>query len=752
MAERERHRRPWRRYAQLMPLSAEEVPPVFLLKDQRPWPGWNMLELEVEGEISHGLAKVLMETRRGCVEVGVPLRVGKTAKRLVYVPFGVRRITLQAVCRAGPLRVRQLRWVWLTPWFAHDRLARRLGNVHPDYRGLSPSSVIRALHRESVAQGRSWRRLALQAYASTFARACAHHDYRQWVRVVEPRVARPPEPEKASAVRWQHPQRPLFSLLMPLQGGSEQVLAKLRASLESLLGQAYAHWELYVALSPGLDDALGEGVRELCAPHGRVRLLEGRSRGLEALSHQAFVAADGEGVMWLTPGDRLASSALHRLALAWNHHPKVQLFYADEDTLNDEGQRSQPRFKPAWNPDLLMSGAYIGRPALYRRNLLWRLQAYRQIGEGLAEQATPALLDYAWALRFLAWQTQRPAAEPPAVLRIPQVLYHRHQANAVESPPELARFTRLVQQLLPLLPGGAHARATGTELAAATRVRWPLPDPAPLVSLLVPTRDGVEVLRPCIDTLLETTEYRHFELLILDNQSRCPQTLGYLEAVVRRDSRVRVLRWPHPFNYSAINNFGVHHARGDLIGLVNNDIEPLNGEWLTEMVSQANRPEIGCVGAKLFYPQGAIQHAGVMLGVGGVAGHAHRFFPANDDGYTGRLKLVQNLSAVTAACLLVRRELYEQVGGLNELNLGVAFNDVDFCLRVQQAGYRNLWTPYAELIHHESATRHAPGSVNRVGQEGEEAAFMRRTWGKQLLNDPAYNPNLTRLYEDFSLR
>lgn len=296
------------------------------------------------------------------------------------------------------------------------------------------------------------------------------------------------------------------------------------------------------------------------------------------------------------------------------------------------------------------------------------------------------------------------------------------------------------------------AQAVPGLLPGSVRVRWPIPEPAPLVSLLVPTRDGVAILRPCVDAILERTDYGHFELLILDNGSTCPETLGYMDEVEQRDTRVRVLRWNHPFNYSAINNFGARHARGEIIGLVNNDIEPIDAHWLTEMVAQACRPEIGCVGAKLYYPNDTVQHGGVILGLGSIAGHGHRFFQRDEAGFQGRLKVTQNLSAVTAACLLLRRSVFEEVGGLNESDLAVAYNDVDLCLKVREAGYRNLWTPHAELYHHESVSRGADDTPKKRARWLAECDYMRRTWGPHLDHDPAYNPNLTLVHEDFSLR
>jgi GT2 family glycosyltransferase len=328
-----------------------------------------------------------------------------------------------------------------------------------------------------------------------------------------------------------------------------------------------------------------------------------------------------------------------------------------------------------------------------------------------------------------------------------RILFHRASSLALQPSEDYASIVRQS-----FAERHCLAQVTPGRVANSARVMWPVPSPQPLVSLLVPTRDGVEILKPCVDAILERTDYRHFELFILDNQSSCASTLAYMEDVEKRDARVKVLRWDHDFNYSAINNFGAQHANGDIIGLINNDVEPVNGKWLTEMVSQASRPEIGCVGAKLYYPNGTVQHGGVILGLGGVAGHAHRFFQQDEEGYAGRLQLVQNLTAVTAACLLLRREVFEKVGGLNEIDLTVAYNDVDLCLKVHELGLRNLWTPYAELYHHESISRGDDNTPKKRARALKEARYMREQWGPLLDNDPAYNPNLTLVHEDFSLR
>ncbi|MCH4564685.1 glycosyltransferase family 2 protein [Halomonas sp. EGI 63088] len=709
-----------------------------------------MLELDIESEVMRGLAELDVETAKGRFSVSLPLRPGSRSKRLVFIPLGVKRITMTLLDAHGRFRLTRLRWVWLTPWFAHDRLARRLANVLPAYRGMSVGRVKRALHRESVARGLSWRQLALAEYTQSFWRACANRHYPYWVEEVEPVRCRAWLAGRAlEALKEQ----PTLSLLLPLDDAIEQVgIEGLRQSLASLQAQSYPRWELCVVHSPALDAQLVGLVAECLGEDPRSRLLEGHQRSLAGLTHQAFVASCGEGVMTFSAGDTLAPAALERVVRAWNDFPASQLFYADQDEIDASGRRLHPCFKPRWNPDLLKGTGYLGRFAVYRRRLLWQLESYRDIGRQCRERLSAEELDHAMALRFLAWTSGHADTAELPVCHLPGVLYHRHVNNRHAGAARSEVTVSLVGEFVARLGKEHDVTVEPGLLPGSARLRWPVAEPAPLVSLLVPTRDGIDILKPCVEAILERTDYRHFELLILDNQSRCPETLAYLEEVARRDSRVRVLRWDQPFNYSAINNFGVRQARGEILGLINNDVEPVDGGWLTEMVSQARRPEIGCVGAKLYYPNDMLQHAGVVLGLGGVAGHVHRFFPRQDAGYCGRLKLVQNLSAVTAACLLVRRAVFEAVGGLNEADLAVAYNDVDLCIKVREAGYRNLWTPHAELYHHESVSRGADDTPEKHARWMREMAYMKRTWGEKLRDDPAYNPNLTLVHEDFSLR
>ncbi|MGH9323937.1 MAG: glycosyltransferase family 2 protein, partial [Vicinamibacteria bacterium] len=325
-------------------------------------------------------------------------------------------------------------------------------------------------------------------------------------------------------------------------------------------------------------------------------------------------------------------------------------------------------------------------------------------------------------------------AAPLRARHVPHVLYHRRRGSPSRSSAASreAHFERR----------GIAARVEALGPPGHYRVRYALPAELPVVSVIVPTRDRVELLRRCVDGVLKGTSYRALELLVVDNQSADPETVRWFGSL-ESDPRVRVLDYDAPFDFAALNNWAVRRANGDLLAFLNNDTEVIHPDWLDEMVSQALRPEIGAVGAKLLYPDDTIQHGGVILGIGGVAGHAHRGLRRNGEGYHGRAALAQNFSAVTAACLVVRREVFDEVGGFDPERFGVAFNDVDLCLRIRERGYRILWTPFAELYHHESASLGLPGAPARRERFEKESRRLVERWRSLIENDPAYNPNLT---------
>jgi GT2 family glycosyltransferase len=459
---------------------------------------------------------------------------------------------------------------------------------------------------------------------------------------------------------------------------------------------------------------------------------------ISAASNSALELVTGEFIALLDHDDEIAPYALYEVAIALNARPETDYLYSDEDKIDEEGRRFEPYFKPDFLPDLFHGQNYTSHLSVYRTSRLRQAGGFRVGYEGSQ--------DWDLALRVIE------QSAPERVVHLPKVLYHWRAIPGSTAlllseknyPVEAARraltdhFQRVGQSVELLPVPGDH-----------WRVKYPLPSPAPLVSLIIPTRNSLAYVRRCVDSILTQTTYPNFEIIIIDNHSDDPATLAWFGQVAGHG--VRVLPYPHAFNYSAINNFAVQHARGEIVGLLNNDLEVINREWLDEMVRQAVRPEIGCVGAMLYYPNDAIQHAGVVIGLGGVAGHAFRDFPRGTEGKFNRARLVQNYSAVTAACLVIRKSIYQQVGGLDENDLAVAFNDIDFCLKVRAAGYRNLWTPFAELYHHESATRGTDDTPEKEDRFRREVETMMMRWGPELTSDPAYNANLTLELTDFSL-
>lgn len=441
--------------------------------------------------------------------------------------------------------------------------------------------------------------------------------------------------------------------------------------------------------------------------------------------------------------DQWTSGAIEKLAHWQAQHPAAKIISFDEIHISDATPQIEPWLKPQWNVDLFLSSAYQGHSVIFRADLLVillsKITLERLVSVDELVDALLLVLMAEYPHECQHWITHCPVA---ALQVNKPVLNQAKKAHW--------KTTRRNRVLDLLKVNAASVEAEG-RLGLAWRLHWPIPNLPPLVSLCIPTRNGLEVLQPCLESILQLTRYKHFEILVIDNQSDCPQTLQYLAQISEQDKRVRVLRYDAPFNFAEISNFAVAQAQGEVIGLVNNDIEPCHAEWLEEMLAQVLRPDVGCVGAKLYYPSGTIQHGGVVLGIGGVAGHAFRFESAYSSGYQGRLGVAQNYSAVTAACLLVRKVVYAEAGGMNE-QLAVNYNDVDFCLKVQALGYRNVWTPYAELTHHESVTRGKANSSKQKRRAEKEFTLMRNKWGVLLDSDPAYNPHLTLIHEDFSLR
>lgn len=562
-------------------------------------------------------------------------------------------------------------------------------------------------------------------------------DYETWVRLYDTL-----DPEELAAIRAdvaRLTRRPLISVVMPVYNTPEPYL---REALDSVLGQIYPDWELCIA-----DDAsTAPHVAPLLAAYQkrdpRIKIVRRERNGhISAASNSALELASGEFVALMDHDDRLTPHALYMVAAELNRHPDADILYSDEDKIDAEGRRYDPHFKSGFNPDLLHGQNMVNHLGVFRRSLVARIGGFREGFEGSQ--------DYDLTLRAVE------ATVPERIRHIPVILYHWRvfPESAAFSTVDLPRATAAAHRALTehFQRRGVPATVeTSPATDRFTRIRYALPDPLPRVSLIVPTRDKVGLLKGCVDGLLQRTDYPDLEVIIVDNNSEEAKTFAYFDTV-KKDPRVRVLRYEAPFNYSSINNFAVAQATGSIIGLINNDIEVIGADWLKEMVSHALRPEVGAVGAKLYYADNTIQHAGVITGICGVAGHGHKGLPRDAYGYFSRAQLTQNLSCVTAACLIMRRAVFDEVGGLDDKNLAVAFNDVDFCLRIRERGHLIVWTPFAELYHLESASRGPDTAPDKVQRFNSEVSYMRQRWGDLLAQDPYYNPNLTLDAENFGL-
>jgi GT2 family glycosyltransferase len=508
----------------------------------------------------------------------------------------------------------------------------------------------------------------------------------------------------------------LLSVLVSV-GDTPELL--LRRCVESVLAQAWDGWELCVVACSERAAAFSRGVAPADA-RVRVEVFHGPRA---AAMQRALELARGDFVAFLAPEDALAPEALLTLAARLAGEPDLDVLYSDEDRLDPRGRRANPLFKPRWSPDLLLSMDYLGRLTAVRTALA-RICGGVRTGFEASEE-------YDLSLRATE-RTRR-------IGHVARVLCHRGAAPAAAELPQDGSQPAPVRALAEALArrgieGSAQAVGPGL-YRARYRIRG-----EPLVSIVMPTRDKAAVLRACVRSVEQRTAWPRWELLVVDNGSTEPEALALLADLARRH---RVLRDARPFNWSALNNRAAAEARGEHLLFMNNDMEVISPDWMGALLEHDQRPEVGAVGARLLYPDGRVQHAGVVLGIGGVADHAFKHLPGDAPGYASLGHVVRDVSAVTGACLMTRREVFARVGGFDE-RLPVAFNDIDYCLKVGRAGLSVVYTPYALLHHHESATRksvHPP----------EDEALLRTRWHDVLDDDPFYSPHLARDRLDYAL-
>ena len=513
----------------------------------------------------------------------------------------------------------------------------------------------------------------------------------------------------------------------------------LDGAIRSVRNQIYPHWQLCVAVDSCSDSEIKLLINKHADEDKRILSVSGKEGGhSSSLLNTAFELVHTQYVTFLEQKDQL-----HPLALYWNvqeiiKYPDASLIYSDEDKIDRYGKRHDPYFKCDYNYELLLCQNMIHHLGVYSTALIKQIGGFQDGLEG-AEY-------YDLALRMVE------RLRPEQIRHIPRVLYHVRveEMNASSKPPLSAASLTVVKNHLKRMEINATVE-NAPDYSCFNRVRYGIPLPQPLVDIIIPTRDKASLLQTCIQSLLDKTAYINYSITIVDNGSTQQDALDLL-GEWERDSRFRIIRDNEtPFNYSSLNNRAVLGSDADFVCLMNNDIEIITHEWLHEMIGHALQPGVGAVGARLWYPDGTLQHGGVIAGIGVVAGHAHKGMRMGESGYFGRACLQQCYSAVTGACLLVSRKNYLAVGCLNERYLKVLYSDVDLCLKLNEKGLRNVWTPYAEMVHHESVSRRLDNTVEKKERAQKETKYMLDRWKRSIQRDPAYNPNLTITDDDFSL-
>ena len=536
---------------------------------------------------------------------------------------------------------------------------------------------------------------------------------------------------------------PVISILTPLYNTPEKYL---REFLDSFVGQTAPNGQL--CLADASDEAhgqVGDIVREYQKENKRIVYKKIENRGIAANTNAAAALATGEYLALADHDDVLAPHALYTmgkaiLLLRAQGRPDGFL-YSDEALFSRSIRRAGPaHFKPDYAPDYLLCCNYLCHLAVFRRSL------YEQVGGERPE--CDGSQDHDLFLRLIE--------RVGGAAHVPQVLYYWRvhsgsTSGGTGAKPYVAEAAKKALREH-LARTGRSGTVEDGRFPSTYRVRWDIQG-SPKVSILIPNKDHADDLEKCLYSIYRRTEWENYEVIVIENNSSDPATFDYYEKAKRRYDGLRIVTWPEKgFNFSAINNYGRRAADGDYLLLLNNDVEVLNGDWLTELLRQCAHPGGAAVcGAMLYYPDDMIQHAGVVTGLGGYAGHSHKYQRRGGSGYLFRAATVQDVSAVTGACLLVRADVWDEVGGLDE-QFAVAFNDVDFCLRVRDAGYRIAWTPYAELYHYESRSRGGdekdPAKAARFAREQKRLYAVHGR--ENILDDPYYNPNLTRDREDFS--
>lgn len=530
---------------------------------------------------------------------------------------------------------------------------------------------------------------------------------------------------------------PMISIVMPTYNSDVRFL---NLAIESVRRQLYPFWELCIVDDASTDPDVVDALKQHALIDRRIRLvLSAYNSGISGATNQAIDEVSGDWVCFMDHDDELHPLALARVVASIRKSSDIELIYTDEDKITEDGVRCSPHFKTNYNYELLLSQNYFCHLVCIRNDLLQRTGRLNSNFDGAQ--------DYEFVLRLIE------NTDPKKIYHLAKICYHwrilpNSTSSTVDAKP--AAIDRAVEAVSEHLQRrGVVARVCNDGIY--NRVKFMLPSPSPMVSIVIPTKNKRYLLERCVNSVLEKTVYENFELVVVDNGSDESDVDEFYQEVKNRcGEKLKIISAPVEFNFSTLVNIGVDQSDGEYVVLLNNDTEVIEPLWLNELVSVAAQPSVGAVGAKLLYSNGLVQHAGVVLGIGGVAGHSHKFLDADDGGYFGRAKLLRAASAVTGACLMIKRAIWQQLGGFDE-RLKVAFNDVDFCIRVLKAGYRNVFSPHALLFHHESVSRGYEDTAEKMHRFNSEVKFMLDMWGDDLKCDVYHNPNLSLTSENYEL-
>ncbi len=560
------------------------------------------------------------------------------------------------------------------------------------------------------------------------------YDYGEWYE-----LTKPSQEELAEQRKKLFDFEPKLSIAIPAYKTPERYL---REMLDSILGQTYTNWEVCIADGSPKGESLERVLRKYAEKDSRIRYqILGENKGISGNTNMAMDMARGDFLVLADHDDTLTPNALYEVVKAINEHPSCQVIYSDEDKLDMDGKALfDPHFKPDFNPDLLTSVNYICHLFVVRMDLLEQVGRFRQEFDGAQ--------DYDFIFRC--------TEKAEKVYHIPKVLYHwRCHQNSTASNPESKTYAFEAGARAIM----AHYERMGIEAESVEKgvdfgiyhTRFKIAG-EPLVSVIIPNKDHHQDLDLCIRSLVEKATYKNLEFVVVENNSTRPETFAYYEKIQQELGNVRVVKWEREFNYSAINNFGAGFAKGEYLLLLNNDTEIIEPDCIQEMLGFCQREDVGITGARLLYGDDTIQHGGVVIGFGGIAGHTFIGLHKAENSYFHRAVCAQDYSAVTAACMMTKKSVFDAVGGLSE-ELAVAFNDIDYCMKVRQLGKLVVYAPYAMLYHYESKSRGLEDTPEKIERFNREVAIFIRKWPEIIKNgDPYYNPNLTLRKSNFALR